>query len=86
MVELLLAFFKLEIFSIGTHPNKSNRYIGYARADHITVFVRELKGLVASKYPDQSVYIVLDHAEQLRCMDSLILPSFMRLAELVRAE
>ncbi|KAF4793913.1 Origin recognition complex subunit 5 [Turdus rufiventris] len=54
------------------------------RCDTLNDFVRLFKQAVASQeLQDQTLYIVLDRAEQLREMEANILPAFLRLQELV---
>uniref|UniRef100_A0A8C3UNN4 Origin recognition complex subunit 5 n=1 Tax=Catharus ustulatus TaxID=91951 RepID=A0A8C3UNN4_CATUS len=53
------------------------------RCDSLNDFVRLFKQAVASQeLQDQTLYIVLDRAEQLREMEANILPAFLRLQEL----
>ncbi|XP_066489952.1 origin recognition complex subunit 5 isoform X2 [Tiliqua scincoides] len=50
--------------------------------DTFNDFIRLFKQTVTPKLQDQTVYVVLDNAEQLRDMEANILPGFLRLQEL----
>ncbi|XP_071590065.1 origin recognition complex subunit 5 [Heliangelus exortis] len=55
----------------------------HVSCDNFNDFVRYFKQAVANKeLQDQTLYIVLDRAEQLREMEANILPAFLRLQEL----
>ncbi|NXV81094.1 ORC5 protein, partial [Atlantisia rogersi] len=76
---LLLEEILTQLQSSSSEPEQTSR----VRCDSFNDFVRLFKQAVESrKLQDQTLYIVLDRAEQLREMEANILPAFLRLQEL----
>ncbi|XP_075439800.1 origin recognition complex subunit 5 [Ascaphus truei] len=67
-------------------PAPENDYSSFERCDTFNDFVRLYKRIVSSPdFQKETVYIVLDKAEQLREMDANLLPGFLRLQELTES-